>query len=128
MGRVLLISDDDFVIDDTARMLEDMGWKVCIVTSRENALVTYLARPPSLTIIDVEMRAGAGFETIAQIRRNAKSLFILGISRCGDDESLLEIAKGYGADLCLPGPVSVADLSEAIEAGLSGSFQKPGPQ
>ncbi len=128
MGRVLLLNDNELIMDRTAGMLEDMGWEVDIANSHKAALWTYIARRPSLAVVDIEMRGGVGLETISMLRRSDKKLFILAVTRGRHDDTLLKVAKVCGANHHVIGPVSAAKLFAAIEAGrVSGCFHA-GPQ
>ncbi len=128
MSRVLLINDNQSIMDRTAGMLEDMGWEVHIAKSRKAALWTCVARRPSLAIIDIEMRGGAGLEMISTIRRTDTKLFVLAVTRGSQDDTLLRVAEVCGANHHVIGPVSEAKLFAAIEAGRTSGFFQAGTQ
>jgi len=118
MSRVLIVNDDDSVIDRTARMLEDMAWEVYTAASDVDVRDVYSVCEPELVIVDVDMQAGIGFETMAAIRRQARLQFIIAVSR-GRHEGILEnVAEVCGASCFIEGPVSAAKLREAIEEWL----------
>jgi DNA-binding response OmpR family regulator len=128
MTRVLLLNDNESIMDKTARLLEDMGWEVHSASSRKTALWKCVARRPRMVIIDIEMRGGAGLESISTIRRTDKSLFILAATRGSRDKTLLKVAKICGANDHVIGPVSAAKLFAAIEAGRASGFLQARPQ
>lgn len=128
MSRVLLINDNKPIMDRTAGMLEDMGWEVHIANSQKAALSTCIARRPSLAVVDIQMRGGAGLEMISTIRRTDKKLFILAVTRGSQDDTLLRVAEVCGANHHVIGPVSEAKLFVAIEAGRSSGFFQAGTQ
>jgi len=128
MGRVLLVNDKESIMDRTAAMLEDMGWQVHIASSHKAALWICVARRPSLAVVDIEMRGGAGLETISKIRRTDRKLAILAVTRGRYDDTLIKVAKECGANHYVIGPVSAAKLSAAIEAGLACGCLPTGPQ
>ncbi len=128
MSRVLLINDNESIMDRTAGMLEDMGWEVDIATSHKAALLTCIARRPSLAVVDIEMRGGAGLEMISTIRRTDKKLFILAVTRGSQDDTVLKVAEVCGANHHVIGPVSEAKLFAAIEAGRTSGFFQAGTQ
>ena len=128
MSRVLLINDNEPIMDRTAGMLEDMGWEVHIANSHKAVLSTCIARRPSLAVVDIQMRGGAGLEMISTIRRTDKKLFILAVTRGSQDDTLLRVAEVCGANHHVIGPVSEAKLFVAIEAGRSSGFFQAGTQ
>ena len=128
MSRVLLVNDNESIMDRTAGMLEDMGLEVHIAKSHKAAIWICIARRPSLAVVDIEMRGGAGLEMISTIRRTDKKLFILAVTRGGQDDTLLRVAEVCGANHHVIGPVSEAKLFAAIEAGRTSGFFQAGTQ
>ena len=128
MSRVLLINDNESIRDRTTGVLEDMGWEVHIAKSHKVALWTCIARRPSLAVVDIEMRGGAGLEMISTIRRTGKKLFILAVTRGSQDDTLLKVAEVCGASHHVIGPVLEAKLFAAIEAGRTSGFFQAGTQ
>ncbi len=118
MRRILLVSDDQPNLETTAKMLEELGWEVDTASTRDAARQAHSAHEPRLAMVDVEMRGGAGFETISEIRRASGQLLIIGVTRDGVDESKLKTARVCGADGVLFGPATITDLATAIEDGL----------
>ena len=128
MGCVLLINDNESITNSTFGMLEGMGWKVYVASSRKAALGTCISRRPSLAVVDIEMGGGAGLEMISTIRRTDKKLFILAVTRGSQDDTLLRVANVCGASHHVIGPVSEAKLFAAIEAGRTSGFFQAGTQ
>ena len=106
----------------------NLAIQVHIAKSHEAAIWICIARRPSLAVVDIEMRGGAGLELISAIRRTDKKLFILAVTRGSQDDALLRVAEVCGANHHVIGPVSEAKLFAAIEAGRTSGFFQAGTQ
>ena len=106
----------------------NLAIEVHIAKSDKTALWICIARRPSLAVVDIETRGGAGLEMISTIRRTDKKLFILAVTRGSQDDTLLRVAEVCGANHHVIGPVSEAKLFVAIEAGRSSGFFQAGTQ
>lgn len=121
MNRVLLVNDEESITNETAGMLETLGWEVVSASSRASALWVCVSKEPNLVIVDLEMRDRTGLDTISTIRRTDNSVHILAVTRGRNERTLLEVAEIRGANQHLIGPVSHSKLSAAIEASPTGS-------
>ena len=106
----------------------NLAIEVHIAKSHKAAIWICIARRPSLAVVDIEMRGGAGLEMISTIRRTDKKLFILAVTRGSQDDTLLKVAEVCGASHHVIGPVSEAKLFAAIEAGRTSGFFQAGTQ
>jgi len=119
MKQTLLVSDDQGHMDQTARILESMGWETHVATTTELVSEVCAAHRPSLIVADIEMKGGRGFESIATARRLCSALFIVAVTR-GDNKDLWEkVATVCGANEYVVGPVSLPGLSAAIDNGIA---------
>lgn len=118
MNQLLLINDVIHIADRTAVMLEEMGWEVYVVSEEKYVFEFCVARRPSLVVADIEMAGGQGFESIATARRLFPDLFILAVTRGSHKEIWPKVAEACGANRYIIGPVSSAQLSEAIHNGI----------
>lgn len=130
MNQVLLVNDNDEILDRTAAMLVDMGWEVYVAQGDELVFEATVARRPDLLIVDIEMRAGVGFEAISTARMLFKDLFIIAVTRGDNQEIWPEVAKHCGADTYVIGPVSLSKLKSSIDRGVQSgqiSIEEPPP-
>lgn len=118
MSQLLLVNDDKQVLDRTAVMLEEMGWEVYIACEERLVFESCVARRPSLLIADIEMADGQGFDSITTARRLFPSLFILAVTRGSHEDIWPKVAEVCGASRYIVGPVSAAQLSEAIDNAI----------
>ena len=114
MKKVLLVSDDEVIIERTARMLEDFGCEVYVATSEELACDACATLRPDTAIVDIEMRGGRGFESIARIRRQQCDVFLIAVTRGDHKEIWPKVAEACGATRYVAGPVSASKLINAV--------------
>lgn len=122
MGPALLVNDHKTIVELTARMLDDLGWEVHIAMSRESALRYCVGPLPEFVVVDIEMRAGEGLETISDIRHANRRAFIVAVTRGNTKELPLRVAEVCGSNHHVIGPISATKLAEAIEIGRSSGF------
>lgn len=115
MGRALIINDNEFITNRTARMLEDVGWDVYTADAANFAPDVYGASQPDIVIVDIDMRGGAGFEIMAAMRRNDNGLHIVAVTRGRHEELREKVAEACGANRYVVGPVSTNKLREIID-------------
>ena len=127
LSRLLLVNDNEAMLYRTARMLEGLGWEVHAATSRKEAMLICIAHHPTLAIIDIEMRGGAGLETIAAVRRSDKNMFVVAVTRGHHDDTLCRVADACGANHYLVGPVSETKVAEAVEIARAEGFLRDEP-
>lgn len=116
MCVVLMITDNEVTKKRTVAMLEGMSFKVVVAATESEVTRSCVASRPGIVISDVEMQAGAGFESIATVRRLASDAYIIAISRSEHQEMWLKVALACGADEYVPGPLTMSSLVDAIDA------------
>ena len=118
MGRALIINDNPSITRVISEIFENMAWQVFTAMSREAAPDACTACRPDLVLADVDMRGGAGFEAMSDIRRFNRHLYIIAATRGGHADLRRQVALACGADYYIAGPVSAGKLREAIEHWL----------
>jgi PAS domain S-box-containing protein len=96
-GTVLLVDDETVIRDVTARILETLGYNVITRDSGRAAVAIYRRRADEirLVIVDIvmpDMRGGAVFDAIREIRPDARVLLCSGYSR--EMEALAILDRG----------------------------------
>jgi DNA-binding response OmpR family regulator len=66
--RILVVDDDRDTAELTALVLEGAGYEVGRAASGEEALRSIHARPPHLVLLDINMHAMDGWETLSLLR------------------------------------------------------------
>jgi signal transduction histidine kinase len=114
-ATVLLVDDDDPVRAVTAAMLRGLGYRVRDVADGETALRALVREDPGdILITDLVMPKMNGFQLAAAARKIQPELQIIFISGYAD-----QIGGTFGPhDRLVPKPFSVAQLHDAVEAGL----------
>lgn len=100
-------------------MLEVLGWEVYVASSDEEVFEFIVACRPEFVAVDVEMTDGIGFEAIATARGLFSGLYVIALTRGGNQEQWSEMAIGRGANRFVVGPVSASKLTDAIDAGVA---------
>ena len=122
-GFVVVIEDEPAVLDSLRALLEVSGYDVAAATSAEGALVALeeADRRPDLVISDYRLSETAtGIDAFERIR-SRYGREIPGVLLTGDTSlsRLMRIGSEHGF-LVLHKPVEPAELSKALESGLSG--------
>lgn len=123
MATILVIDDDAGMRRTLVRMLSHEHRTVEAKNGLEG-LAQFNAHSPDLVITDIVMPIKEGIETILELRRRAPQIPILAISGGGDIRraDYLGMAGKLGADATLSKPVMAAELREAVNRLLSGSW------
>ncbi len=118
MTQVLLVNDNDEIKDRIATIVEDLGWEVYVADTEEFVFESLVASRPMMLIADVEMDGGIGFEAISTARRLYDDLFIIAVTRGRNQDLWSKIAASSGANDYVVGPISMGNLSAAIDQGF----------
>jgi CheY-like chemotaxis protein len=105
---VLVVDDDEFTRNVTARFLESGGYRVVTATDGASAIDTLLSGGIRVVLMDVEMPGLSGIETTRRIRE-----------RWSADELPIIMLTGHGEQQV---------VVEAVDAGISDFVVKPASQ
>jgi len=124
MALILMIDDDPSVRRMTRRILEAAGHEVIEADDGSQGLKLFAERQPQLVITDIVMPDKEGIGTILDIRRVDKDVGIIAVSGGGVDIGLgyLKVATRMGANAALAKPFMAAELTDLVEAVLSGAM------
>jgi len=108
----------------TRRILEAAGHEVIEADDGSQGLKLFAERQPQLVITDIVMPDKEGIGTILDIRRVDKDVGIIAVSGGGVDIGLgyLKVATRMGANAALAKPFMAAELTDLVEAVLSGAM------
>ena len=115
--RVLVVDDDVAIREMCTRILEEEGYSVETACNGDEARRAFESRPASLVICDIFMPDRDGFETISGLRREYRGLKIIAMS--GGSSTMLDLAKGLGADALLPKPFGTDGLLDLVRPLMS---------
>jgi DNA-binding response OmpR family regulator len=123
MATILVIDDDAGMRRTLVRMLSGEH-HLFEAKDGSDGLAQFAAHRPDLVITDIVMPKKEGIETILELRRQSPKVLILAISGGGDIRraDYLDMAGKLGADATLTKPVMAAELREAVNRLLSGSW------
>lgn len=119
MARIVLVVEDDFDTQHPlAELLRLKGYTVLTASNVELALKKAREHQPNLIITDIVLPGKSGLQLIYNVRSDEKiqDIPILVISGC--EPSILEDAKGVGANFCLPKPLQVDAFWETLSKVL----------
>lgn len=117
MVQILLVEDDSYLRKNLKKMLEENGFSVLEAAGRKEALI-YIGRksPIDLSLIDVMLPDGNGFEICTEIRKSLSQPIIF-LTACDDEESVIKGLR-LGADDYITKPFRKAELLARIQANL----------
>jgi DNA-binding response OmpR family regulator len=112
MATILIIEDQADLRNLYKMILEQAGHKVFAVPNGVEGL-HYLKQNPDLVILDLSMPMASGDVVLGFIRSTPemKKLPVMVVSALPNAAS---IARDLGADLCLHKPVSIDEITEAV--------------
>lgn len=115
---ILIVEDAEPFADALRSGLTDLGYRVTIAATGDDARARLLERPFDLVITDIIMPDGDGFEVIETTRRLAPAAKIFAMSGGGklySAAACLQAAESNGIDAVFLKPFSLASLFGRIE-------------
>ncbi len=118
----VLVADDVAAVRYTIVLeMRDLGWEVDEAATGQETLARLDAVAYDVLVTDIWMPQGDGISVIKAIRRKQPRLRIFAISGGGPGMSLASaaaLAEAWGAEKLMVKPFDVADLVDAIKAGV----------
>jgi DNA-binding response OmpR family regulator len=114
--KILIVDDDADLLALVAFALTQAGYAVVKAADAPEALRVFEAESPDLTVLDVNLPGGSGFEVCREIRRRSRAPVMMLTAR-GDEADLVK-ALDLGADDYLTKPFSPRTLLARIKALL----------
>ena len=96
MEKIMIIEDDEVTRDELKDLLENNGYKVCVLNDFKDSLSEVLKREVDLILLDINIPYINGEELLQKIRRYLDVPIIMVTSRNSDADEVLSIT--YGAD------------------------------
>jgi CheY-like chemotaxis protein len=114
MPTVLVIDDDRDMRELQRAALDRSGYNVVVAANGREGLMRLEQDAPCVVLLDLTMPVMDGLTFLDERRRRhlAPDVPILCVSAGGDE--LLAAAQGKGATACIPKPVDLDDLCEAV--------------
>jgi len=116
MPRILVIDDEEPIREMLRRVLTFLGHTVTEAADGREGLRMFAEHGADLVITDLVMPETEGFEVLMTLRGEHPGVKIIAISgggRHGASDNL-KMAKYLGASRVIPKPMSMAQLSEAL--------------
>jgi CheY-like chemotaxis protein len=130
MARILVIDDQASVLATVRTILEFLGHEAITATRADDGIAMLKAEAFDLLMLDIFMPEMDGIEAINVVRRHRPSLPIIVmsgstfVSSTGPAPDFLSMATKLGAVRALRKPFKRAELTDAIDACLSGAQQQ----
>ena len=117
MASVLIVDDEDDVRRVLRRILERAGYETFEAKNGREAIESYKAQKPDVTITDIIMPDVEGIETIRELREQFDAKNIIAISGGGRTSTYdyLAMAQRLGASFVLRKPIDPRSLVIAVE-------------
>lgn len=119
MPRILIIDDDEMVRAAMVVMVRMGGWEAGQAADGQEGLDLARQHPPDLILCDLNMPVMDGYETLAEVRRDAtlqRVPFLVVTGLTSEEHHLRALREG--ADAVLRKPFSRSDLLRLIETHL----------
>jgi DNA-binding response OmpR family regulator len=131
VAHVLLIEGDERIRALVGRGLSRDGWALTTVSDGASGIEALHRQPVDLLLLDLALPDIEGIALLAAIRAARPRLPVIALT-ADEDEGSLVAAFSTGADDCISGPFSLAELAVRIEARLrrreeGGSLLEVGP-
>ncbi len=120
MTTILCIEDEAAIREDTAEVLEDVGYDVLQASDGQEGLELIFKHEPDLVLCDITMPVKNGYDLMKVIRETytlyAEMPFIF-LTALADREQVMTGLK-YGADAYLTKPIDFEMLLLTVQASL----------
>lgn len=125
---VFIVDDDPGLIEAVAAILSGEGYRVAGASDSRSALLSVLANPPDLLVLDVNMPELNGWELCDIVRRqtttrNVPVLFLTGRTEVRDQITALQVG---GSDH-LKKPFRAEELRGKVRALTEGARRRGSP-
>lgn len=125
---VFIVDDDPGLIEAVAAVLSGEGYRVAGASDSRSALLSVLANPPDLLVLDVNMPGLNGWELCDIVRRqtttrNVPVLFLTGRTEVRDQITALQVG---GSDH-LKKPFRAEELRGKVRALTEGARRRGSP-
>jgi diguanylate cyclase (GGDEF)-like protein len=119
MKRVLIIDDTAFIREEILAILRFEGYEVLTAETGAAGIELALRRPPDLILCDVMMPGLDGYQVLAELRRDPRTVSVPFVFMTVLDEHA-DIRRGMnlGADDYLIKPIRRRDLLDAVRSRL----------
>ena len=113
MVKLLIVDDDIPTADFLSRYLGKRDYEIFIANDGESALSIVKEKQPNIVLLDIKMPGTSGMtvlQKIKEIDKNAKVIMMTAIK----DESMIELAREYGASDYITKPFSLEYLENDV--------------
>ena len=114
-GLILVVDDDQDLLENTAFMIETMGYQVITASDGVEAVEIYKSGKPSLTFMDVKMPRQDGFEAFFKIKSFDPEAKVVLITAYHIDEKKFLKAKSMDLLESIQKPYDMDKLEETIK-------------
>jgi CheY-like chemotaxis protein len=118
MAKILVVDDEEDIRELFSDVLSDEHTVIGANNGKEGLLM-YGKHQPDIIITDMNMPEISGYELVRSIRAIGSNSKIIAISALLQSSDECELMLRAGVDLCLPKPLSVALIKQAISGILS---------
>lgn len=115
----MIVDDDIPLLENTAYMVETLGYDVITARDGVEAVEVYKASKPSLTFMDVKMPKQDGFDAFFKIKEFDPNAKIVLITAFHVDEKKFLKAKSMNLLGSIEKPYDIEKLEETIKTNLS---------
>jgi CheY-like chemotaxis protein len=125
--RICLIDDDVIVLEAMALALREAGYAVLTAPGAAAGVDLILRSGADAIVTDMNMPGTSGAQLISEVRASWPDIPIIAMSGsiAADGASMLDVARGLGADALLSKPFRIAQLKELLNQVLAAKEARP---
>lgn len=118
MATILIIDDEEIIRVLLRSALQAAGYEVTEATNGREGLELYRDRPADLVITDILMPELNGLDMLLELTREFLDAKVIAISGAGEERTVLDVAKLFGARQTFQKPFSMPQLLSAVRYEL----------
>jgi len=126
-ATILLVEDNVHVAELICLLLKEAGFATQHTITVREALVTAVAHPPALFLLDVDLPDGNGFDLCRQLKEHPVTRKIPVVFCTGRVDARIEALAAGGVD-CILKPGDVIELPVRIQRALDQLPAQPQPK
>ena len=118
-NTILIVDDDIPLLENTAYMIETLGYEVVTAKDGMEAVDTYKSTNPALTFMDVKMPKQDGFDAFFKIKDHNSNAKVVLITAYHVDEKKHLKAQSLGLLETIEKPYDIEKLEQTINRYLN---------
>ena len=117
MSKIIIVDDSGDLLEVLKFFLEEKGYEVETVTTKEDLINSIKSFSPDLVILDIYLQGEDGRDICKALRKHEETKYLCVLMFSSSTKALVNY-KEYGADGFIEKPFGLADIVNKIETAL----------